>query len=114
MYAEITAAELGEKLKSNEAFVLLDVREPFELDRAAIADPRLENIPMSVLAKRGLNALPASIRAGQIPTYVLCHHGSRSSQVVMWLVQNGYKNAVNVKGGIDDYARKVDSSVGFY
>jgi rhodanese-related sulfurtransferase len=114
MHPEITAAELGEKLKSNEPFVLLDVREPVELGYAAIADPRLENVPMSVLARQGLNALPKSVRAGQIPVYVLCHHGSRSSQVVMWLVQNGYNNAVNVKGGIDDYARKVDSSVGLY
>lgn len=114
MYPEITAAELGEKLKSDEPFVLLDVREPVELGCAAIADPRLKNIPLSVLARQGLNALPKSVCAGQTPVYVLCHRGSRSSQVVMWLVQNGYKNAVNVKGGINDYARKVDSSVGFY
>jgi predicted sulfurtransferase len=32
----------------------------------------------------------------------------------MWLAQQGYKNVINVSGGINEYARKVDSSVGFY
>lgn len=114
MYPEITAAELSEKLKSDEAFVLLDVREPVELGYAKIADPRLEHVPMSILSQKGLSALPEAVRGGKTPVYVLCHHGSRSSQVVMWLIQHGYKNAINVKGGINAYARKVDSSVGVY
>jgi rhodanese-related sulfurtransferase len=73
MYPEITAAELGEKLKSDEAFVLLDVREPVELGYAKIADPRLENVPMSALSKQGLRALPEAVRAGQRPcmSYVI-------------------------------------------
>jgi len=35
-------------------------------------------------------------------------------QVTGWLIQQGYKNVTNVSGGIDAYARQVDSSVGFY
>jgi predicted sulfurtransferase len=35
-------------------------------------------------------------------------------QVTAWLIQQGYKNVFNVKGGIDAYAKQVDSSVGFY
>ena len=98
MYPEITAAELGEKLKSEEQFVLLDVREPIELGYAKITDPRLENVPMSILSKQGLRALPESVRAGQTPVYVLCHHGSRSAQVTMWLIQHGYKTQSMSKG----------------
>jgi len=114
MYPEITAAELGEKLKSDEKFILLDVREPSELEYAKVTDSRLEVAPMSLLSREGLNALSETIRAQKIPVYVLCHHGSRSAQVVMWLIQHGYKNVVNVKGGINAYARKIDSSIGFY
>jgi rhodanese-related sulfurtransferase len=44
----------------------------------------------------------------------MCHHGSRSMQVTNWLAQQGWKNVVNVRGGIDEYARTVDQSVGFY
>jgi rhodanese-related sulfurtransferase len=114
MYPEITVTELGEKLKSDENFILLDVRELPELESAKIADNRLEVVPMSRLASEGVKALSESARSQEIPVYVMCHHGSRSVQAVMWLAQQGYKNMINVSGGIDAYAYKVDSSVGFY
>ncbi len=114
MFPEITVAELNQKLKSEEKFILLDVRELHELNFAKITDPRLEVTPMSKLAREGINALSESARSGEIPVYVMCHHGSRSVQVTMWLMQQGFKHFVNVSGGIDEYAHRVDSSVGFY
>jgi rhodanese-related sulfurtransferase len=114
MYPEITVAELGEKLKSDEKFILLDVRELPELESAKITDSRLEVMPMSRLAREGVEVLSESARSQKIPVYVMCHHGSRSTQVTGWLIQQGYKNVINVSGGINEYARKVDSSVGFY
>ena len=114
MLPEITVTELGEKIKSDEKFILLDVRELSELDYAKITDSRLEVMPMSRLGSEGTAALSGSARSQEIPVYVLCHHGSRSMQVTGWLVQQGFKNVINVSGGIDAYARKVDSSVGFY
>jgi len=44
----------------------------------------------------------------------MCHHGNRSGQVTAWLVQQGWNNVFNVSGGIDEYARQIDHSVGFY
>ena len=114
MYPEITVTELGEKLKSDEKFILLDVRELSELEHAKVTDSRLEVLPMSRLAREGAAVLSESIQFQEIPVYVLCHHGSRSMQVTMWLVQQGYKNVANVSGGINEYARKVDTSIGFY
>jgi rhodanese-related sulfurtransferase len=114
MYPEITVTELDEKLKSEEKFILLDVRELSELEYAKVTDSRLEVTPMSRLASEGVAALSESARSQEIPVYIMCHHGSRSMQVTGWLVQQGYKNVVNVSGGINEYARKVDSSVGFY
>jgi rhodanese-related sulfurtransferase len=114
MFPEITVTELGEKLKSDEKFILLDVRELSELERAKITDSRLEVTPMSRLASEGVTALSESARSQIIPVYVLCHHGNRSMQATMWLAQQGYKNMINVSGGIDAYARKVDSSIGLY
>jgi rhodanese-related sulfurtransferase len=114
MFPEITVTELGEKLKSEEKFILLDVRELSELENAKIEDSRLQVTSMSRLASEGPAALSESVRGQEIPVYVICHHGSRSVQVTMWLAQQGYKNVVNVRGGIDEYARRVDSSVGFY
>ena len=114
MFPEITVTALAEKLKSDEEFILLDVRELSELEHAKITDSRLQVTPMSRLGQEGVKALSEAVQAQQIPVYIMCHHGSRSVQVTGWLLKQGYKNVINVTGGIDEYARKVDSSVGFY
>jgi rhodanese-related sulfurtransferase len=114
MFPEITVAELSEKLKSEEKFVLLDVRELSELEYAKITDGRLEVMPVSRLAQEGTDALPESVRSQEVPVYVMCHHGVRSAQVTAWLAQRGWKNIFNIRGGIDEYARKIDQSVGLY
>ncbi|GJQ35253.1 MAG: sulfurtransferase [Anaerolineales bacterium] len=114
MLPEITVTQLGEKLKSDETFILLDVRELPELGQARIEDPRLEVMPTSRLASEGPTVLSESVQSGEIPVYIICHHGNRSVQVAMWLIKQGYKNIFNVRGGIDEYAKKVDQSVGFY
>jgi rhodanese-related sulfurtransferase len=114
MFPEITVAELDEKLRSDEKFILLDVRELSELEHAKVTDSRLEVMPMSRLAREGVTALPESVQSQEMPVFVLCHHGNRSMQVTMWLSRQGYKNVINVSGGIDAYARQVDSSVGLY
>jgi rhodanese-related sulfurtransferase len=114
MTPEITVTELAEKLKSKDSFILLDVRELEELDYAKLTDARVEVTPMSRLGQVGTDALPEAAKAQDAMIYVMCHHGNRSMQVSAWLAQQGWKNVFNVKGGINEYARKVDNSVGFY
>ncbi len=114
MIPEITVTELSEKLKSDEEFILLDIREPHELDLAKVSDSRLEVTPMSRLAREGPQALSDSAKSQDATIYVMCHHGNRSAQVTAWLAQQGWKDVFNVRGGIDAYAREIDNSVGFY
>ena len=114
MIPEITVNELSQKLKSDEKFILLDVRELSELEYAKLTDSRLEVTPMSQLAREGTKALSESASSQDATLYVLCHHGNRSGQVTAWFAQQGWKNVFSVQGGIDEYARKIDSSVGFY
>ena len=114
MIPEITVNELSEKLKSEDTFILLDVRELQELDYAKLADSRLEVTPMSRMAREGTKALSESAKSQDSTIYVMCHHGNRSAQVTAWLAQQGWKNVFNVHGGIDEYARQIDHSVGFY
>ncbi len=111
---EIDVNALAEKLKLDEDFILLDVREADELQRAKIEDKRLVHAPLSQLSVKGTSALPAPAQSQESRVYVLCHHGNRSSQVTRWLAKNGWTNVFNVRGGIDEYARAVDRSVGFY
>ena len=114
MVPEISVTELSEKLKSDDSFILLDVREPMELDLAEITDNRLEVTPMSRLAQEGIDALSEPARQKDSTIYVMCHHGNRSAQVTAWLAQQGWTNVFNVRGGIHEYARNVDNTIGFY
>ena len=114
MFPEISVTDLSAKMKSEEQFILLDVREPVELGYAKIQDTRLETAPISRLSQIGTEALSDAAKAQDATIYVICHHGNRSAQVTAWLAQQGWKNVFNVRGGIDEYARKVDQSVGFY
>ena len=114
MLPEITVSDLSGKLNSDDKFILLDVREPHELNFAKVSDSRLEVTPMSRLAREGTKALSDSAQVQDATIYVMCHHGNRSAQVTAWLAQQGWTNVFNVRGGIDEYARNVDQSVGFY
>jgi adenylyltransferase/sulfurtransferase len=114
MIPEITVNELSQKLNSDDQFILLDVREPDELNYARLTDRRLELTPMSRLAREGPRALSESAQSQDAKIYVMCHRGNRSAQVTAWLAQQGWHNVFNVKGGIDEYARNVDNSIGFY
>jgi len=111
---EIDVHELAHKLQSGESFVLLDVREAWELDQAMIVDSRLKVVPMSRLAQLEVEALPEEARQKDAEILVLCHHGVRSATVTEWMLAKGWTNVVSVRGGIAEYAQKIDGSVGKY
>ena len=111
---EISAGAVEAKRKNGDDFVWLDVREAFELDHAAIEDERILLTPLSELAQRQLAALPAEALEKKREIIVMCHHGIRSAQVVVWLRQQGWQNVLNLAGGIDAWAAEVDNTVGVY
>ena len=114
MISEISVEELARKLKSQDRFVLLDVRELSEVEQVSLTDSRLEVMPMSRLAREGLNAFSESVRSKEAEIYVMCHHGNRSLQVTGWMASRGWTNVHNVSGGIDKFARVIDPSIGTY
>jgi rhodanese-related sulfurtransferase len=103
---DMTVEELAQWRASGKNFVLLDVREPFEVE--AVALPDTVHIPMRELPVR-LNELD---RDAEIA--VLCHHGARSAYVARFLATQGFRNVRNVAGGIDAYAKRVDRTLPRY
>jgi molybdopterin/thiamine biosynthesis adenylyltransferase/rhodanese-related sulfurtransferase/molybdopterin converting factor small subunit len=102
----IDAIELKRKLDRRDNFVLIDVREPHEYQIARIPGARL--IPLGELPKH-LRELDLN---GE---YVMqCKSGARSQRAVDLLKQNGFKNVVNMTGGILAWSDKVDPSVPKY
>jgi sulfur-carrier protein adenylyltransferase/sulfurtransferase len=111
---EIFVKDLSEKLSNGTPFVLLDVREPHELQYARLPDEWVTPLPLSKLSRELLDGLPESVQSKETEIVVMCHTGRRSAQVTAWLRQNGWTNVYNLAGGIDTYAREIDPSVGFY
>ncbi|HEV7913362.1 MAG TPA: rhodanese-like domain-containing protein [Albitalea sp.] len=90
--------------------LLLDVREPWEIEHAAIRLPgvAVENIPMGRIAERLAELDPAR------PIVCICHHGVRSLQVVAFLTRQGFESVYNLAGGIDAWSLEVDPAVPRY
>ena len=90
--------------------LLLDVREPWEVELAAIRLPghAALNIPMGEIPRR-LSDLPASQ-----PIVCICHHGVRSLQVVAFLERNGFASVYNLAGGVDAWSQRIDAAVPRY
>lgn len=86
--------------------VLIDVREPWEFEVCHIEGARL--VPM--------NTIPASFSEldPEADTVVICHHGSRSMQVAMFLEQRGFMHLFNLAGGVAGWARQVDPAMPQY
>jgi len=111
---EIDVHELARKLRTDESFVLLDVREAWELNYALIDDSRLKVAPMSRLSQLGVGALPDEVQKKDVEILVMCHHGVRSANVTEWLLAQGWTNVYSVMGGIADYSQKIDATIGRY
>lgn len=90
--------------------VVLDVREPHELQIASVQAQgfRLLTIPMGVVPVR-----LSELDAGQ-PIACLCHHGGRSMQVASFLASRGYENVANIAGGIDAWSNELDPTIPRY
>lgn len=96
---QMTARQLAEARAAGHAPTVLDVREPVELQLAAL--PNVVHIPMREVPRR-LDELDPDA-----PLVVLCHHGVRSMSVAQYLVERDFDDVANLTGGIDAWARDV-------
>jgi rhodanese-related sulfurtransferase len=105
---QISAADLAAWLADakRERPVLLDVREPWEYEKARIDGARL--VPMGEVPAR-LSEIDT-----QAEVVAICHHGGRSQQVAMFLEKNGFKRVHNLVGGMDAWSRSIDPAVPLY
>jgi len=103
---EITAEELKARLTSGTRVTLVDVREPWEWDLCHLAGAR--HIPMGEIPARYLEL------ESDDEVVVYCHVGQRSAMVVEHLRRLGFQKAVNLRGGIEAWARQVDPTLRRY
>ncbi len=102
---EITPEELKDRFDHGDGPELIDVREPQEYQIVNLGS-RL--IPLRTLP-RHLNELDP-----RRELVVLCKTGERSARAVEFLRSRGYDKAKNLVGGIDAWARKIDTRLPRY
>ncbi|MCF8210532.1 MAG: sulfurtransferase [Rhodoferax sp.] len=90
--------------------VVLDVREPYELQIASVKPEgsELRTIPMGVIPLRLSELDPAR------PVACLCHHGGRSMQVAHFLKSRGFAHVANIAGGIHAWSSELDPAIARY
>ena len=103
---EITVQDLKEKLDKREKLVILDVREEFE--RTICKFPNAVWIPIGQLSDRYKELNPTD----EIVAH--CHRGGRSSYATEILLEKGFKNVKNLRGGIEAWASEVDPNMAKY
>ena len=102
----ILPEELKKRLDAGEKPILLDVREPWEFSICKIEGS--VNISMSEPEKL-INELNANDEI-----IAICHHGMRSFQVCNYLESNGFNKVLNLAGGIDSWAKTIDTDMAQY
>ncbi|GAA1816548.1 rhodanese-like domain-containing protein [Nesterenkonia flava] len=88
-------------LGSNEQYrVVLDVRETAEFDQAHL--PGAVNLPLGRLNEHASAALPDK----DAPIACYCNGGNRGALATEALQQMGYRNVVNIDGGLHAIERQ--------
>lgn len=103
---DISALDLKERLSLTPNLILLDVREPHELEISALTGAR--NIPLGEVAQR-MSELDSAEEM-----VIFCKRGSRSARAIEILASAGFKKMKNLKGGINAWAEEVDTSLPLY
>ena len=86
--------------------VILDVREPWELEMCCLPD--VQAMPMHTVPLRCRELDPES------DIVVVCHHGGRSMQVAFYLERQGFHSLYNLAGGVDAWAAAIDPAMRRY
>lgn len=103
---KITIREVNALREQGELFQLLDIREEWERNLVKIDGSLF--IPMDQLPLR----IAELDKTDKIVIY--CHTGVRSATVTAYLMGQGFEDVNNMAGGIDAWAREIDSSLPLY
>lgn len=96
---ELNVQELKDKMDKGDAFVLIDVREPNEHQSFNIGG---KLIPVGSIPSN----IPDLEDHLEEEVIVYCRSGQRSAMAQQFLLQAGFKNVLNLKGGMLAWADK--------
>lgn len=100
-YEKITMSEGLARMKSDENYILLDVRRADEFETGHI--PGAVNLPNEEIGTEEIPSLPDKAQT----IYIYCRSGNRSKQAADKLLALGYTNLIEF-GGIIDYTGELE------
>ncbi|MBF0278036.1 MAG: Grx4 family monothiol glutaredoxin [SAR324 cluster bacterium] len=103
---EITPEIAAEQMKNKTNARLIDVRSPEEWDYVHLENAQLID---EALVEEMLSSWERST-----PLILLCHHGNRSRDAARFFIEQGFQDVSNVDGGIDGWAKTVDTALPLY
>jgi len=108
--AEISPADVARWQRRGGQPLLVDVREPWELEICAIQGSL--SLPMSQILADPVGAL------AQLPCdrdlVIVCHAGVRSARIAAFLDSRGFAGVRNLVGGVEAWAIEVDPGMARY
>ncbi len=105
-FRNLSATEIKEILDHKNGTRIIDVREEWEHKLAKIENSEL--MPLSSF----MSHVSELDRDEELIFY--CHTGVRSANVCNYLAAQGFKNLINLNGGIEAWTNEVDPSVPRY
>lgn len=108
MIQQLNVRELADRQARGDPVLLVDVRQQWEHDMAALPGSVL--IPLDQLSHRAAEIQPAS----DTLVVVYCHHGIRSLSGAALLQHLGFGNVASLAGGIDAWSMHVDPKMPRY
>ncbi|MBT5377299.1 MAG: molybdopterin-synthase adenylyltransferase MoeB [Nitrospinaceae bacterium] len=107
---EITVEQVKEMLDAKQPFKLIDVREPSEYGICKIDAATL--IPLGDIEAKDIAKLNGLNPDDEIVLH--CKAGVRSLKALKALEEMGFSNLKSMRGGINEWSEKIDSSVPLY
>ena len=107
---EIGVEQVKEMLDAKRTFKLIDVREPSEYQICKIDAATL--IPLGDIEAKDISKLNGLNQDDEIVLH--CKAGVRSMKALKALEEMGFRNLKSMRGGINEWSEKVDSSVPMY
>jgi rhodanese-related sulfurtransferase len=109
MPRQMLPRELADRIGRGEPVYLVDVRQEWEHERAALPGNQVL-VPLDQLADRLDEVTPPA--GALVVTY--CHHGIRSLNAAAILERAGLTNVVSLAGGTDRWSLEIDPKMPRY
>ena len=106
MIKRLSPIQVKNILESEAQIKLIDVRENWEFEIARLENAQLIPLGQFVDFSRQLNPEDKIV--------IYCHHGARSFNACNYLSENGFKEVINLEGGINAWSHEIDSSIPVY